>query len=549
VRVAKALTALQGVAILSGEPEARVLFVANIEARGAAAALLRHYVAICADGPLPAADLAPLQGRLVDIWAPGGADGADWAAGVAARLVGTAERVRVINNSEWHEGRDLPALLAEGWSEDATLKWAAEHIKPVERPASSSKVVELKRKHPGREPLASVASADHSALAVFQGLPLVCDGQQVPHPTLANASAIIHGHPELAGKIWFDRFRGHIRTNLVGEERAWSDTDDANIAVWIQQSLRLHKFHPNMVKESVMHAARLDLRNSLTDWLSSLTWDGTARLEDWVGDCLGVVLGPYSRAVGRNWLLSMVARAYRPGCQADHMPVLEGRMGVGKSSFLALLGAPWYSSLPEAFGSKDFLQAIQGQWLIEVPDMAGFSRREHTHIIAVVTTRTDRYRASYGRHTEDHPRQCVFAATSETDDYLQDSRGIRRYWPLRCQSIDLEAFASQREQLFAEAVSVFQAGASWYEMPSDAKEEQEQRFDADPWSDMVLDWCSARSEVTATDVLLYCIEMGAERIDQTAKKRVAGILKNSGQWRQIQRNDHKVSRRLWVRRD
>jgi len=72
-------------------------------------------------------------------------------------------------------------------------------------------------------------------------------------------------------------------------------------------------------------------------------------------------------------------------------------MGRGKSSFLEALGHPWFASLPDEFGSKDFLQAIQGRWLIEVPDMTGFSKREHTHILAIITRRNDPYRASYGR--------------------------------------------------------------------------------------------------------------------------------------------------------
>jgi len=539
--VAKSLTPLQGIAILTGEPEARVLFCSSPEAKVAAASVLKAYAAVACDSSPDRTDYAPLRNRMVDIWAPGGTAGAEWAASIAARIVGVAQRVRVVDNSEWDDGRDLPQLVGEGWTEDQALKWASEHIKVVER----SNVVELKRKHPSTRPAPHVVSTiPPSALAACQAMGLAVDEKQQPHPTLANVALIIQKHPDIAGKIWFDAFRGQLRTTLHGQEREWTDADDTALTVWIQQQLSLHRVGLTVVKDSVQHAARCDTRNSLTDWLSSLTWDQTPRLTDWLGDCLGVELNAYSRAMGRNWLLSMVARAFRPGCQADHMPVLEGRMGVGKSSFLEALGAPWYSALPEAFGSKDFLQAIQGQWLIEVPDMAGFSKRDHAHIIAIVTTRTDRYRASYGRHTEDHPRACIFAATSENDDYLQDSRGIRRYWPIRCGSVDLDAFHAQREQLFAEAVSNFNAGASWYEMPDDARSEQEQRLDADPWTDYVRTWIATRNETTAEDVLKYCIEMSLDRIDQAAKKRVGQILKATGQWRSTVRNGS----RLWIRR-
>jgi putative DNA primase/helicase len=215
----------------------------------------------------------------------------------------------------------------------------------------------------------------------------------------------------------------------------------------MQQQMQLHRMHLMLVQEAVMHAAECNQRNSLTDWLDSLVWDQNERLDTWLFDCLGAERNPYNDAVARNWPISMVARAYRPGCQVDTMPVLEGKMGRGKSRFLDVLADPWFAAIQIAFGEKDFFQAIQGRWLIEVPDMSGFSRREHTQILATITTRVDVYRKSHGRITEEHPRVTVFAATSENDEYLQDSRGRRRYWPLRCGDIDLDALHNQREPL------------------------------------------------------------------------------------------------------
>ena len=270
-----------------------------------------------------------------------------------------------------------------------------------------------------------------SAPVNWQSLALDLGEGGQPYPTLANASAILQIHPMLRSHIWFDRFTGKIYQDFHGAPAEWSDDDDADLTVSIQQSMRLPKFTVQLIQGAVEHAARLNSRNSLTEWLGSLVWDGTPRLDHWLSDCLGVEKNDYSMAVGRNWPISMVARAYHPGCQVDTMPVLEGKMGRGKTNFLTALGHPWYASLPHAFGDKDFLQAIQGHWLIEIPDMAGFSRREHTQILGTITVRQDVYRPSYGRRTISHPRVAVFAASSENDDYLQDIRGRRRFWPLR----------------------------------------------------------------------------------------------------------------------
>jgi predicted P-loop ATPase len=175
----------------------------------------------------------------------------------------------------------------------------------------------------------------------------------------------------------------------------------------------------------------------------------------------------------------------------DNMPVLEGASGLSKTTFLEVLGYPWYKSCPShvGFGDKDFLQAILGAWLLEIPDMTNFSRRDHSAVLATITTRVDSYRASYGRTTDDHPRTCVFAATSETDDYLASPTGKRRYWPIRCQKIEMDMLHSQKEQVFAEAVQSYRKGETWYKMPGQAALEQEARVaEPDGWTEAVLDY-------------------------------------------------------------
>lgn len=207
-------------------------------------------------------------------------------------------------------------------------------------------------------------------------------------------------------------------------------------------------------------------------------------------------------------------------------------MGRGKSSFLNVLGSPWYASLPEGFGTKEFLQAIQGRWLIEIPDMTGFSRRDHNHIIATITTRTDVYRAAYGRYVEEHPRSCVFAATSETDDYLEDIRGRRRYWPLRCTDIDVDLLRAIRTQVFAEAVRAYKNGADYWTMPGQTNDEQLARSTPDLWTDRIVGYCnlmiSTDQKITSAKILTDAIEMPLARQTDSDKKRLARIMYAEG---------------------
>jgi predicted P-loop ATPase len=504
-------------------------------------------------------DWEPLRGRRVVIWPDADEPGWKAAAAIAQHLSTRAESVKVIDTHGQPEGWDIADAIAEGWDGKRITEWAKARVTTVSEPPQEHvkddmvplAALEYEQSQPVKtkesdksEPL----MVEESTMVNWQSLGLDCNEGGVPHPTLANASIIIRAHKYLAGKIWFDTFKKKIFHNTNGPTREWDDADDLKLTAWIQQQLRLPKMYLSTIQQAVVHASHINARNSLTDWLDSLVWDGVSRLDTWLSDCLGVPRSEYTDAVARNWPIAMVARAYRPGCQVDNMPVLEGKMGRGKSKVLAALGGEWYSSVTEAFGSKDFLQAIQGQWLIEVPDMTGFNKRENSMILSTITIRTDRYRASYGRHTNDHPRTCMFSATSETDDYLQNTLGRRRYWPLRCTSIDVDALLAQREQIFAEAVVKFRSGATWHEVPESADVEQMDRATPDLWNDKIMMfaenwWKDHTVPITSANLLKYAIEMPLDRQGDAEKKRIARIMRDNG-WITARDMNH----RFWRKR-
>ena len=417
---------------------------------------------------------------------------------------------------------------------DDTATWttaalyAAKLKQVTHQPEPSPTIAKHGRAHPQRK-TGHVLEHEGSAYVEWQRLGLDCNGNGQPYPTLGNTALLIAQHPDLAGKIWRDTFRAQVWHTLRGVPEPWTDADALRLTAWINQTLRLPKIGLPTVHHAVDLVAANAGRNSVTDWLESLTWDGTERIDHWLSDCLGVDRTPYTIAVARNWLISMVARAYQPGCQVDHMPVLEGSSGAGKSSALAVLGGEWYRAAPQAFGSKAFLEAIQGTWLVEIPDMVGFGRSEHTQIIAAVTTRSDPYRASYGRTAEDHPRTCVFAATSETDQYLDDSRGRRRYWPLRCTEINLDTLRATRDQLFAEATVAFKQGSTWHIVPTEeASDEQAAREVVDVWDEVVDKFLAGRTSTSLAEVVSDALLVETSRQDRSVQMRAAKCLKRLG---------------------
>lgn len=487
-------------------------------------------------------DWSPLVGREVLIWPDADIPGRKAAAELAQDLSKIAKRVRVIDPGEIANGWDVANAIVEGMSAKDIYDWIREHLKSdivpppkAEEPPPLIETEYLPVDERKRDPDYPGDQPPRAAMVVWKEIGLFADAKDVPYPTLANASMIMRFHPLFKGRIWWDSFAERIYHTLRGSApQEWTDIDSKRTAAYIQQTLQLPRISLKLVEDAVDHAAFEDQRNSVQEWLNSLEWDGNERLPLWVGDCLGVELTPYSMAVSRNWIISMVARAYRPGCQVDTMPVLEGVQGEGKSSALEILGDQWYSSVGTAFGSYDFINTIQGRWLVEIPDMAGFGRREHSHVIATITTRTDRYRVKYGHRDQDHPRKCVFAATSETDDYLSEMRGYRRYWPLRCKAIDLVALRAQREQLFAEAVVAYRAGQSYHAMPAEeTAAEQRARNSEDPWAADVLAYCESRAlsgqPVHPAKILTDSeIQLPRRELDHSKKLRIVTILKAHG---------------------
>jgi putative DNA primase/helicase len=173
---------------------------------------------------------------------------------------------------------------------------------------------------------------------------------------------------------------------------------------------------------------------------------------------LGVANTDYSRAVGSRWLISPVARIFRPGAKADCCLILEGPQGIRKSTALRTLAGEYFTDELADLGSKDAAMQTRGVWMIELSELDSLSHSEVARIKAFMSRTTDRFRPPYGMRLVESPRQCVFAGTVNHSTYLRDETGGRRFWPVTCGQIDIEALGRDRNQLWAEAKAGFDAG-------------------------------------------------------------------------------------------
>lgn len=378
----------------------------------------------------------------------------------------------------------------------------------------------------------------------WQELDLVLNRQSEPYCNADNVRRILASDSEFGSLAWYD---ADSKLVMAGD-RIWSDTDDNDLLLRLQSEYGIPRMTLEPARLGLDIYARTRARAPLTDWLSSLVWDGTARLDAWLSDAYGCDHSEYHSAVGRCWLISLIARAFKPGCQVDTMLVLEGAQGLRKSSSLEILGGPWYRAITQPFGSKEWLEAITGVvWLAEVADLSGFRGRDLDHLKAALTTRVDRFRRSYDRRALDYPRRCVFAGTTNRDDWQADDTGGRRFLPVAVREINLDFIRQQREQLFAEAVHQFHAGGDWWEIPQkDAEREQESRRDDDVWQPRIESYLTGRAITNVPDILEYCLEIKADKQDKRAQMRVASVLKILGFRRTVERQGVSTMR-VWRR--
>ncbi|MDV7200215.1 VapE family protein [Roseovarius sp. 10] len=322
-----------------------------------------------------------------------------------------------------------------------------------------------------------------------------------PERNEANVIIALSSDPAFAGTIAFDDFRQEVVVlqpvpwdeQNTDYPRPWEDSDDIRLAEWLQH--REVNVAPLVVGRSVGAVARDHRIHPVRAYLDHLQWDGTHRLETWASRYLGAEPTDLTHAMGSLWLISAIARVYRPGVKADHMLILEGEQGARKSTALKILaGEDWFTDELPDLGSKDAAIHMQGVWIVEIAELDAIGRAEVSRIKAFLTRTTDRFRPPYGRHTVEIKRQCVFAGTVNPDTYLRDETGNRRFWPIRCGDIDIDALAQDRDQLWAEAVARFKYGAIWWledkALLKAAKKEQDKRYQSDAWDGVIDRWLS-----------------------------------------------------------
>lgn len=346
--------------------------------------------------------------------------------------------------------------------------------------------------------------------------------------------------PELHGETLPEsealRFREHIE-NRYGISPAWQ-----NVLQAIQMVSRENRFHP------------------VREYLQSLRWDGTPRVDSVLERILGVPnVTELHRLMLRRWFVSAVARGISPGSKVDTALVLVGKQGHRKSTFFSVLGGEWFNDSQIDIRNKDSMLQLAASWIYEWGEIEQITNaREASEVKAVLSSRKDLFRPPYERGVQAVPRGCVLVGTTNQAQFLNDETGSRRFWVIPAPAkINVDGLAAARDQLWAEAVMLYQDGETWWLEESDDQEREadaERYQQSSPWEDEITAWLSANRKnprmypaFKLNELMEQCLQI--EKKDQDAKgKRVAKVLKKLGfeaRYSRVNRGNGSELARFW----
>jgi len=548
----------------------QVIVVEGEKAADAARRLLRLPVVTWAAGTSGArhTDWSPVAGKRLVLWPDADQPGWDVMREVAAlaTAAGAAEIKIAAWDREKPKGWDAADAEADGWDRDAVLGWlracAAVWTQPSaneqqpERVAGSVSSVPVATKPQAEartmqqeKPVAEVVQMRNPAVRYpadenWRAKMLYKEDGAVNTKVVNNMVVLLCDNPEASGTFAYNEFANQI--TLLRRppweagagpwvERSVTDADGRAAMIWLEHQGMRPKLTD--VHTAIEAAADRITFNPVREWFDGLKWDGHARLDTWLTYYLGAADKPFHRLVGAKWMISGVARAYEPGCKVDTMLILEGAQGIGKSKVMRTLGTlggkSYFTDQVDNIGSKDAAMQLQGVLIIELAEMNQFKGKEVTAIKAWMTQTVDRYRPPFGRRVMSYPRHSVLGGTMNPDGsgYFEDVTGARRFWPVLCAGIDMDAIEADRDQLWAEARDRYRQGERWWlddHGAALAKVEQDDRYLTDPWEDIVLQEIAGRPHVNGTDLLTGVLSVHKERLTRQHSQKVAKILYKAG---------------------
>ena len=285
--------------------------------------------------------------------------------------------------------------------------------------------------------------------------------------TLTNLVLIIKHDPALSGIAYNEHSERLETLSEVPWKRlkaGWSMGDDANLYFYLENNYKL--WSKSKCQEALLKVAIERSFHPVKEFLKSLPqWDNVRRVDTLLIKYLGAIDNEYVRAVTRKTLCAAIARVMEPGIKFDTTLILNGPQGIGKSTIFSKLGGKFFSDALSIADMHDKTAAekLQGSWILEIGELAGIRKVDEDTLKSFLTRQDDKFRASYGRVVEEHPRQCIIVGTTNQEaGFLRDTTGGRRFWPVKVKgNCEFKPWdIKDTEQIWAEVLMLYNSGES-----------------------------------------------------------------------------------------
>lgn len=319
--------------------------------------------------------------------------------------------------------------------------------------------------------------------------------------TRKNIEIIMKNDAAIKGVFGYEQFSQRIAIKRRpawrdgSEGMYWNDNDEANLRTLLETSYKID--NKLKVDDCILTVANDNSFHVIREYLSGLEWDGVERMETLLIDYLGAEDNTYTREVTRKLLVAAVARVFSPGVKFDTMPVLVGAQGLGKSYLLKKLGGRWFSDSITSLQGKEAFEQLRGVWIEEFSELSAMRKADIEAIKQYVTKQVDTYRPAYAKCLMDFPRQCVFVGTTNTENFLRDKTGNRRFLPVEV-GVDIPTrslFADDADeyiaQVWAEAKRAYDDGEKLIlegEAAKIAKQAQSEHMEENPLEGVLLEY-------------------------------------------------------------
>lgn len=328
---------------------------------------------------------------------------------------------------------------------------------------------------------------------------------QQPDSNPHNIRLMLENLPALKGGIKYDNF-SHRKVGLDlpwnDDVHQWEDIDTANTRIYLDEIMGRAASKDTII-DAIEATAHANAYDALQEYINHLPeWDGVPRVDTLLIDYLGAEDDPagYTRMVTRKHMVAHIARALVPACKYETMLILQGPQGCGKTSFVGNLApAPeWYQNElpPLKDKDKDNRMLLNGKWILETAELVAFKKSDQEAFKNFLSLQWDEYRKPFGREIERHPRRCILWGTTNQLEFLRDSTGERRYWPVACHMKDSNKdprkdLPKDRDQIWAEALHYYNEKESTYldkQQEILLKQVQERFKESDPKLQQVIDF-------------------------------------------------------------